>query len=96
MRDPDSEIQNLKKRNLYREINYSSTPTGTTFENEGSTFLNFSSNDYLGLCNNQRIKEAAKSALKSYGVGAGASRLISGGTLPHQNIEKESAEFLPA
>ena len=93
MRDPDSEIQNLKKSNLYREINYSSTATGTTFENKGSTFLNFSSNDYLGLCNNQQIKEAAKIALGLYGVGAGASRLISGGTLPHQNIEKESAEF---
>jgi 8-amino-7-oxononanoate synthase len=93
MRDPDSEIQKLKKSNLYREIKFSSLEAGTTFEDNGSKFLNFSSNDYLGLCSHHQIKEAAKNALNSFGVGSGASRLISGGTLPHQNIENESAEF---
>tara|TARA_Y100000766_G_scaffold80998_1_gene68939 strand:+ start:7828 stop:8982 length:1155 start_codon:yes stop_codon:yes gene_type:complete len=93
MRDPDSEIQKLKKSNLYREIKFSSLEAGTTFEDNGSKFLNFSSNDYLGLCSHHQIKEAARNALNSFGVGSGASRLISGGTLPHQNIEKESAEF---
>ncbi len=93
MRDPDSEIQKLKKSNLYREIKFSSLESGTTFEDNGSKFLNFSSNDYLGLCSHHQIKEAARNALNSFGVGSGASRLISGGTLPHQNIEKESAEF---
>ena len=93
MRDPDSEIQKLKKSNLYREIKFSSLEAGTTFENNGSKFLNFSSNDYLGLCSHHQIKEAARNALNSFGVGSGASRLISGGTLPHQNIENESAGF---
>lgn len=60
---------------------------------EGKEFLNFSSNDYLGLSSNRRIMEAAINAIDIYGFGAGASRLLSGGTDLHSKLEGMIAKF---
>ncbi len=60
---------------------------------EGSEFINFSSNDYLGLSSDRRIMEAAKEAIDIYGFGSGASRLLSGGTDLNLKLEKIIAEF---
>ena len=56
-------------------------------------FINFSSNDYLGLANDPRLREAATSAIDKFGVGAGASRLISGTQSPHLRLERALAEW---
>lgn len=56
--------------------------------------LNFSSNNYLSLANDARIKEAAKEAIELYGVGSGASRLISGSMKPHKELEERIARFM--
>jgi 8-amino-7-oxononanoate synthase len=53
--------------------------------------LNFSSNDYLGLANNGRIKAAAQGAIAEYGLGSGASRLICGNMGPHEKLEEDLA-----
>src|SRR2546426_9466252 len=55
--------------------------------------LNFSSNDYLGLANDSRLREAATAAINEFGVGAGASRLISGTQSPHLRLERTLAEW---
>jgi 8-amino-7-oxononanoate synthase len=60
---------------------------------EGRTFINFASNDYLGLSQDGRLKEAAIRAVEKFGAGSGASRLITG-TLPvHRELEEAIAEF---
>lgn len=56
-------------------------------------FLNFSSNDYLGLANNQGIKDVFKSALDKYGVGSGASHLVVGHSEPYESLEKQIADW---
>ena len=61
---------------------------------EGREYLAFCSNDYLGLANHPRLVDAAKQALDEYGVGAGASHLISGHTSLHSQLESELAAFV--
>ena len=80
MRDPNSEIKKLEDENLYRAVRYGTEETGTNFCLNDKRLINFCSNNYLGLCSHNRIKSAAKRAIDSFGVGSGASRLVSGGT----------------
>lgn len=60
---------------------------------QGIRYVDFSSNDYLGLSNHPKLIEAARQALESYGVGTGASRLMSGDLRLHHALEEETASF---
>jgi 7-keto-8-aminopelargonate synthetase-like enzyme len=55
--------------------------------------VNFSSNDYLGLANDPQVRQAAIAAIDEFGVGAGASRLISGTQSPHVRLERALAKW---
>ena len=59
----------------------------------GREFLNLASNNYLGLANDARVLEAAKSAIDRYGLGAGSARLLSGNFEVHVELEAELASF---
>ncbi|MCX7913076.1 MAG: 8-amino-7-oxononanoate synthase [Thermodesulfovibrionales bacterium] len=95
----------IKDRNAYREHFYKEDALDKSFPFdfkskslshiliEGQKFVNFSSNDYLGLSHNQRVIEAVKEVIEIFGIGAGASRLLSGGTELHQELEKKVAKF---
>ena len=61
---------------------------------DGRRVLLFCSNDYLGLANHPHLVEAAQGAIKRYGVGAAASRLISGTMTPHREAERELATMV--
>ena len=93
MRDPNLEIKKIEEENLLRELKHGTQETGIDFQFNDHKLINFCSNNYLGLCSHERIKTAAKKAVDSYGVGSGASRLVSGSSLPHHEIENESAVF---
>ena len=54
---------------------------------DGRTFLNFSSNDYLGLSRHPEVVSASRRYLEAYGCGATASRLITGTLPPHVELE---------
>lgn len=60
---------------------------------DGAPLILLCSNDYLGLANHPAIKEAAIRAIEKYGLGAGASRLVSGSMKPHADLEKRLARF---
>ncbi len=62
-------------------------------DTEGATRLCFASNDYLGLAHDPRLVQAAQRALEEYGVGSGASRLITGTHPAHVALEEAIAEF---
>lgn len=62
-------------------------------EIKGQRLLNLASNDYLGLSQHPALIEAAASAAKHYGVGAGASRLVTGSLKLHEQVEQEFASF---
>lgn len=60
---------------------------------DARTSLNFSSNDYLGLANHPRLRAAAHAAIDTWGVGAGASPLVSGHQRVHEEAEERFARF---
>lgn len=92
MRDLSKSLQSREQFHRQRLINQS--PVGTEIMVEGEPLLNFCSNDYLGLANDPRIKEACKSGIDQYGVGSGASQLITGYQTAHYDLELALAEFL--
>jgi 8-amino-7-oxononanoate synthase len=86
-------IQSLRDQNLYRQLLPVDSPQGPTIQIDGKTYLNFSSNDYLGLANDSALKNAAIQAVEKFGAGSGASRLISGSLAPHNELEQKLAAF---
>ena len=83
----------LREQNLFRELRRVDSAPGPRIETGGNTFLNFSSNDYLGLTNHPALKEAAIKAVEKFGAGAGASRLICGSLAPFHALEDSLAAF---
>jgi 8-amino-7-oxononanoate synthase len=70
------------------------SPQSARVREGGTALVNFASNDYLGLANDPRMKQAAVAAIESYGVGAGASPLVTGHTRAHQEAEEAFAKFV--
>jgi len=93
----DAELQNrlgaLREQNMYRELRRIDSPQSTRLLIEGKSFLNFSSNDYLGLANDPMLQHAAMECLRSFGCGSGASRLVCGSLAPFHELEAELAAF---
>lgn len=86
-------LASLREQNLFRELRRVDSAPGTRIEIGGKTFLNFSSNDYLGLANHPTLKAAAIRAVEKYGAGSGASRLICGSLAPFHELEETLAAF---
>jgi 8-amino-7-oxononanoate synthase len=59
---------------------------------EGRAYVNFSSYNYVGLCGDARVSEAAKAAIDRYGTSVSASRLVSGERPIHRALERRIAE----
>jgi len=87
------DLQDLESLGLLRSLKTLNSPQGREITFENKRVLNFSSNDYLGLANDARIKQAAIEAIEEYGFGSGASRLICGNMDPHVKLEEEVAKF---
>lgn len=82
-----------RQEGLYRNRNIVDSPQGSRIFHSGKSYLNFASNDYLGLANHPTAVKAFQVAAKKYGVGAGASHLLFGHQRPHQILEQAIAQF---
>jgi 8-amino-7-oxononanoate synthase len=89
----DEEIVALKEKGRYRFLRRLSTPQDARITIEGKEVLNFSSNNYLGLANHPEVVAALADYAGRYGVGSGASRLISGHMDVHAELEEAMAHF---
>ncbi len=69
------------------------SPPGPWIEVDGRRLCNFSSNDYLGLAAHPALREAAAQAVRAFGAGAAASRLVGGSLAPHHELESALARF---
>ena len=78
---------------MHRKLREIGSAQGAEVDLVGERLVNFSSNDYLGLANDPRLREAAIAAIDEFGVGAGASRLISGTQSPHVRLESALAKW---
>ncbi len=89
----DEWIDQLKEEGVYRELPVNTGPCDHVIELEGETIVNMSSNNYLGLANNERVKKAACDAVKTYGAGAGSVRTIVGNQDLLEDVEDLLADF---
>ncbi len=107
MADPNfirQTLEDLRARGLYRRL-VALGPSPAVASGEGGSaagprvriggreVLQFASNNYLGLANDPRVKEAARRAIEKWGWGAGASRLVAGHTEAHEALEADLAAF---
>lgn len=87
------ELDNLKQQGLYNTIRTIESPQGAWLVVDGKRVLNFCSNNYLGLANDDRLKHAAHVALEKFGVGPAAVRSIAGTLSLHVELEQRLAKF---
>ncbi|OWY35559.1 8-amino-7-oxononanoate synthase [Herbaspirillum aquaticum] len=94
MQDFTTRLEALASQSLLRTRRVVEGPQGPLLQVEGTQELSFCSNDYLGLANHPALIDAATDALQRYGMGAGASPLISGHSRAHESLESELAAFV--
>src|SRR4029453_9087930 len=87
------QLQALRARSLERKVREISSAQGPEVKIAGRRLINFSSNDYLGLASDSRLRNAAIGTIEEFGVGAGASRLVSGTQSPHLRLEAALAKW---
>ena len=87
-------LDGIRSAGRFRTRRTISTPQGALVRSAGRTFINFSSNDYLGLANDARVVQALQSGAAEYGAGSGASQLICGRSRAHAALEDAVARRL--
>jgi glycine C-acetyltransferase/8-amino-7-oxononanoate synthase len=87
------ELSQIEKAGLYRRLRTISAQAGPRVIVDGKELLLMASNDYLGYSSHPAIKQAAQAALRSWGTGSGASRLISGNIRICRDLEKKISEL---
>lgn len=93
MTDIEEALDEIRDAGLMRRMRMISGPQGPRVLLDGKPVLLLCSNNYLGLADHPRVREAAADAAMRYGAGAGASRLISGTMRIHRRLEERLAEF---
>ena len=86
-------LEDLQRRHLRRTLTESLREDGLWIERDGKRLLSFSCNDYLNLTQHPAIKQAAIDAIEKYGVGSGASRLVTGNHPLYAQLEVRLARI---
>jgi len=86
-------IKAIHESGQYRQLRLVEQTSGPEIVMNGKKFLNFASNNYLGLANHPVICQRAAESIAIWGVGSGASRLITGNSSLHEELEKKIADF---
>lgn len=86
------DLSGLEEDDLLRRL-VAVAPHGRTIRRQNQTLVNLGGNDYLALSNHPRLRNAATEAISRFGVGASASRLVSGHQAIHQQVESRFALF---
>jgi glycine C-acetyltransferase/8-amino-7-oxononanoate synthase len=88
-----SRLAELRRKGLHRRLRTIEGPQGPRVRLDGADVLLLCSNNYLGLADHPRVRQAAAEAAERFGAGAGGSRLISGSMSLHRKLEQRLAEF---
>lgn len=89
----DEHLNHIKDKGLYRDFKFFTSSQSKYTSIDNRRVLLMASNNYLDLCADDRLKEAAEKAIYTYGVGSGGSRLITGSCKLHDQLEKKIADF---
>lgn len=87
-------LDDLASRHLQRKMRIVKGPSSPAVLTGDGEKLNFCSNDYLGLANNIQIRQAMAEAAHRWGASPASSRLVSGNTSAHEELQRELADFL--
>jgi 8-amino-7-oxononanoate synthase len=93
MEDVEARLEELRALGLHRRMRLVRGPQGPRVTLDGRRVLLLCSNNYLGLADHPRLREAASEAALRWGAGAGASRLVSGNMTLHRRLEERLAAF---
>jgi glycine C-acetyltransferase len=88
-----SQLNELKEQGVYRKLRILGGEQQPRSLIDGQQVINLSSNNYLGLTTHPKLREAAKAAIDTYGVGTGAVRTIIGTMDIHEDLERKLAQF---
>jgi glycine C-acetyltransferase len=89
----NEEISSLKEAGLFNTIRTIDSPMDARVKIDGRYLLNFCANNYLGLANHPRLRQAAQRAIDDYGIGPGAVRSIAGTMSLHVELEERLRDF---
>jgi glycine C-acetyltransferase len=88
-----AQIEDLKQRGTYFKLRVLDDAQEPVCTYDGRKVINLASNNYLGLCNHPKLREAAIAATEKYGAGSGAVRTIAGTMRIHMELEEKIAAF---
>ena len=88
-----AQLDDLKQRGTFFKLRVLDDEQGPVCTYDGKHVINLASNNYLGLCNHPKLREAAITATEKYGVGSGAVRTIAGTMRIHMELEEKIAAF---
>ena len=89
----EESLRNLETKGLKRRLRSVEGSQGREIIVDGRKVLNFCSNNYLGLADDPRLREAALECIEEEGIGSGASRLVCGNMQAHRELEEKIAQF---
>lgn len=87
------ELDELDNQDLLWRVRTLETPSAPHAKVDGKRVLVLCSNNYLGLANNPRLKQAAIAATRKYGAGSGSVRVIAGTMRLHRKLEQDLAKY---
>src|SRR3569832_1170708 len=93
MKDLASALAALRAQHQYRTRAVVDSPQGTEIVVDGTRYLSYCSNEYLGLAHHSAVVAALKACADKYGAGSGASHLVTGHHRPHHALEETQTEF---
>jgi glycine C-acetyltransferase len=88
-----AQLDDLKQRGTFFKLRVLDDEQGPVCTYDGKQVINLASNNYLGLCDHPKLREAAIAATEKYGVGSGAVRTIAGTMRIHMELEEKIAAF---
>ena len=88
-----AQLDDLRARGTYFKLRVLDDAQGPLCHYDGREVINLASNNYLGLCDDPRLREAATAAIRKFGVGSGAVRTIAGTMRIHMELEEKIARF---
>src|SRR5450755_1032088 len=86
-------LDDLRQRGTHFRLRVLDDEQAPVCHYDGKQVINLASNNYLGLCNHPKLREAAIEATRKYGVGSGAVRTIAGTMRIHMELEEKIAAF---
>ncbi len=88
-----AQLDELRQRGTFFKLRVLDDEQAPVCTYDGKHVINLASNNYLGLCNHPKLREAAIAATEKYGVGSGAVRTIAGTMRIHMELEEKIAAF---